>query len=293
MKRLFPLIIIVLLFSFISFPQKRDSEQTTMMTMIPAGDFFMGIDSTRLPELVEMGKEVPHMSYNLALSFFGDEIPKRKVHVDSFWIDKYEVTNRQYAKFVEATGYKSEGDWKKYAGKERADHPVVNVSWNDASAYAKWAGKRLPTEAEWEYAARGGNAGTLFPWGNYIDSSKANYRFQGETFWDGLWRLLGLRSIGTKKVASYPPNGYGLFDMIGNVREWTSSEYRYYKGVPETIRKVKLTYEDNGKVKFKKVFRGGGWETSNPVFLRITCRNGLRPEKFNYSLGFRCVKSVK
>ena len=293
MKRKLFVALALFFFAFSSYySQEINLDSSRDMVLIPAGDFSMGIDSAQLPELVKMGKDVPHMSYNLALSFFGDEIPRHKVHVDSFFIDKYEVTNREYRKFVNATGYKSEGYWEKYAGEERDNHPVVNVTWNDAAAYAEWAGKRLPTEEEWEYAARDGTDETFFPWGNSIDSGKANYRYQGESFFAGVWRLLGFRKIGTKPVGRYAPNGFGLYDMIGNVREWTKSDYRLYKGAPAGINLKELTYIEDGKTKYKKVFRGGSWETSNPVFLRITCRYGINPERFDYDLGFRCVKTV-
>ncbi len=293
MKRKLFVALALFFFAFSSYySQEINSDSSRDMVLIPGGDFSMGIDYAQLPELVKMGKDVPHMSYNLALSFFGDEIPRHKVHVDSFFIDKYEVTNREYRKFVNATGYKSEGDWEKYAGEERDNHPVVNVTWNDAAAYAEWAGKRLPTEEEWEYAARGGTGETFFPWGNSIDSGKANYRYQGESFFAGVWRLLGFRKIGTKPVGRYAPNGFGLYDMIGNVREWTKSDYRLYEGAPAGINLKELTYIEEGKTMYKKVFRGGSWETSNPVFLRITCRYGIKPEMFDYDLGFRCVKSV-
>jgi len=293
MKRKLFVALALFFFAFSSYySQEINWDSSRDMVLIPAGDFSMGIDSAQLSELVKMGKDVPHMSYNLALSFFGDEIPRHKVHVDSFFIDKYEVTNREYRKFVNATGYKSEGDWEKYAGEERDNHPVVNVTWNDAAAYAEWAGKRLPTEEEWEYAARGGTDETFFPWGNAIDSGKANYRYQGESFFAGVWRLFGFRKIGTKPVGRYAPNGFGLYDMIGNVREWTKSDYRLYKGAPAGINLKELTYIEDGKTKYKKVFRGGSWETSNPVFLRITCRYGINPERFDYDLGFRCVKTV-
>ncbi len=293
MKRKLFVTLVLFFFAFsFCYSQDMNSDTSRDMVLISGGDFLMGIDSTQLPDLVKMGKDVPHMSYNLALTFFGDEIPRHKVHVDSFLMDKYEVTNQEYRRFVKATGYKSEGDWEKYACKERDNHPVVNVTWSDAAAYAKWAGKRLPTEEEWEYAARGGAEETFFPWGNTMEPDKADYMHQGESFLSGVWRLLGLRKIGTKPVGSYAPNGFGLFDMIGNVREWTKSDYRLYKGAPAGISLNELTYIENGKTKYKKVIRGGGWETPNPVFLRITCRHGIKPGRFDFDLGFRCVKTV-
>ena len=254
------------------------------MVLIPGGTFSMGIDSSDIPELVEMGKKVPHMNTGHALWWFGDEMPRHQVKLDSFYMDVHEVTNREFKKFVEQTGYQSEGDWQKYATEDRLDHPVVNVTWNDAQAYARWAGKRLPTEEEWEYAAHGSTNFKWFPWGNEPDPSKAHYRHQGETFFDGLVRLIGLRKMNTRPVMSYPPNGYGLYDMIGNVREWTSSDYQPYPGGPAGDKR----YEKKGQ----KVVRGGSWETPNPVFLRITSRHAKDPNSYSWNLGFRCVKDV-
>ncbi len=262
----------------------KAEQGTGKMVLIPAATFIMGCDSSDMPALVQMGKDVPHMNLNHALFWFGDETPKHTVKLDSFYIDAYEVTNAQFKKFVKATGYKAEGNWEKYATPERMNHPVVNVTWNDAKAYAKWAGKRLPTEAEWEYAAKGGTNFKWFYWGNSPEPDKANYRSEGESFWDGVWRLLGLREIGTKPVGSYQPNGYGLYDMIGNVSEWCETSYAPYTGNNGNGEKFSKGY---------RVVRGGNWESSNPVFIRITNRNGFAPSSFNYHRGFRCAKSVK
>jgi sulfatase modifying factor 1 len=254
------------------------------MVLIPASTFQMGCDSSDMEELAKMGEDVPHMNLGHALWWFADETPKHMVHVDSFYIDAYEVTNEQFKKFVDATGYKAEGDWEKYATPDRMNHPVVNVTWNDASTFAKWAGKRLPTEAEWEYAAKGGTNFKWFWWGDKPDPTKANYRSQGESFFAGVWRLLGLRKIGTKPVGSYGPNGFGLYDMIGNVSEWCQDIYKPYPG----------NNSDNDKFnKGLRVVRGGNWESPNPVFIRIPNRHGVNPKSFSYNRGFRCVKPVR
>ncbi len=253
------------------------------MVLIPAVTFQMGCDSTDMPELAKMGEDVPHMNLGHALWWFSDETPKHMVHLDSFYIDAYEVTNEQFKKFVEATDYKAEGEWEKYATPERMNHPVVNVTWNDANAFAKWMGKRLPTEAEWEYAAKGGTNFKWFWWGNKPDPAKANYRSQGESFFAGVWRLLGLRKIGTKAVGSYKPNGFGLYDMIGNVSEWCQDIYKPYPG-----NKSKNENFNKGL----RVVRGGEWESPNAVFIRIPNRHGVNPKSFSYHRGFRCVKSV-
>ena len=155
------------------------------MVLIPAGEFQMGSDN---------GDD--------------DEKPVHTVYVDAFYMDVYEVTVGQYRKFLQATGQGALPDWiSKYSPTDM--HPVVGVGWRDAMAYATWAGKRLPTEAEWEYAARGGLVGKTYPWGNAIDASKANY---GD-------------NIGSPTpVGSYGANGYGLYDMAGNVWEWCLDE---------------------------------------------------------------------
>ncbi len=251
------------------------------MVKIPSAPFDMGIDSSDLPRLTQLGKDVPHMSPEHAREWFSDEIPRHTVSVAGFYMDKYEVTNEQFRAFVQATGYKARGNWEKYAGPGRENHPVVNVTWYDADAYAKWAGKRLPTEAEWEYAARGGRNEEWFPWGNEADGSHANWRYQGESFWDGIIRIMGLRSMGTREPGQYAPNGFGLYDMCGNVAEWCFDTYHGYTEKAEDS-------ETTGK----KVIRGGSWQTPNPVFLRITNRTAAAPDHFSNDLGFRCVKDL-
>ncbi len=281
MKRIKYLPIVILFLSSLFFSQNRKNVDN--MILIPGGEFIMGTDSSRLSELVKVGENVPHMNYGNALSWFGDEIPAHKVKVDSFYIDIYEVTNRQFAEFVKATGYKAEGDWQKYATKERENHPVVNVTWNDAKAYAKWTGKSLPTEAEWEYAAKGGTNYQWFWWGNNPDSSKENYRTKGETFWEGVWRLLGFREIGTKEVGGYQPNNFGIYDILGNVSEWCEDNYKPYPN-------NKIPNDDYDKN--LKTVRGGNWETPNAVFMRCQSRRGKEPKSYSYHRGFRCVKRI-
>lgn len=264
------------------------------MVFIPAGSCMVGIAETDLALLEEMGKKVPHMSEVHARWWFGDEIPRHEVVLMPFFMDRYEVTNSQYIAFVEATDYTSEGEWRKYATENRKDHPVVNVTWNDARAYAEWADKRLPTEEEWECAARGGRAVNWFPWGDEPDPTLANYRAQGESFFAGLWRLLGLRKIGTKPVGQYPPNGYGLFDMVGNVCEWCADKHTPYPGtIPEDWPYKQFgPWGEDKPIVYGQNVRGGGWETPNAVFIRISGRSGYEPTYYSYNLGFRCVRSV-
>ncbi len=265
------------------------------MTLIPGGIFEMGIDKNELEYLVEMGRKVPHMSEKHAYWWFGDEIPKHLVEVDSFYMDTYEVTNRQFEYFVQETGYDAQGDWRKCAKKDRVEHPVVNVTWNDAKAYAKWVGKNLPTESEWEYAAKGGRDVKWFPWGNSPDSIRANYRYKGESFFAGIVRLLGWRKINTKPIGSYQPNRFELYDMCGNVSEWCDNVRNPYPNGPQDdwIYTKYGPFKKNEKPIYGKAVRGGSWQSPNPVFVRLNNRNGFIPAYFGNGLGFRCVKSIK
>jgi len=265
------------------------------MVLIPGDRFEMGIDEEDLEALVEMGKNVPHMSDLLAMWWFGDEIPRHTVEVDAFYLDTHEVTNRRFSQFVEEAGYDTQGDWQQYATEGREDHPVVAVSWHDAKAYAEWAGKRLPTEAEWEYAARGGQDVQWFPWGDSPDTTCANYGWRAdETIITGIPKLFGLVTVQTRPVGCYPSNGFGLYDMCGNVREWCADERTPYPGGPEEdwIYTQFGPFGEDEEPFYGKATRGGSWDDPNPVFIRINDREGRDPEESEYSLGFRCAKSI-
>lgn len=177
----------------------------------------------------------------------------REVTLASFQIDQYEVTNDQYRIFVVETGHPA--PWGSFPEQLR-DHPVTNVSWYDAVAYCEWAGKRLPTEAEWEKAARGAE-GQVYPWGNVWESDHANTREAG----------IG----GTQAVGSYPAGAspYGALDMAGNVWEWVDD----WSGPDQT----------------NKVFRGGAWNAIN-TWARTFVRNSARPNRATDSIGFRCAR---
>ncbi|UCF79419.1 MAG: formylglycine-generating enzyme family protein [Candidatus Eiseniibacteriota bacterium] len=219
--------------------------------VIPGGEFLMGSDGE------------------------GDHAPAHRVRIDSFCMDKYEVTNAQYAAFCQETGRKMPEFWgmgRFRSGPDFPDHPVTGVSWRDAEAYAEWCGKRLPTEAEWEYAARGGLEGKAFPYGDTADSTLANYTKSGEG--------------GTVAVGSYPANGFGLHDMAGNVSEWVSDYYdgEYYGESPSDNPKG----PEEGKF---RVFRGGGWH-SGPSCTRVFYRNALPTNWVDFNVGFRCAKDL-
>jgi formylglycine-generating enzyme required for sulfatase activity len=218
------------------------------MALIPAGEFMMGKDDEN------------------------DHAPAHKVRMSAFFMDTHEVTNAQYLAFCEATDRKLPMFWgidKFRSGLDYPDHPVVGVSSADAAAYAEWVGKRLPTEAEWEYAARGGQEGFEYGSDADVDSTQANFRSQG-----------------TLAVGSFPPNGYGLHDMVGNVREWVADYYApdYYQHSPEA--------DPQGPEKAHyKVVRGGGWfsgKSCNRVHVRIA----LPVYWVDFNIGFRCVKDV-
>lgn len=286
----------IILFLFISIFSllAQDQKAPEGMVLVPGAAFQMGIEEHEIAELAEMGKKVPHMDMVQSRWWFGDEIPLHEVTLNSFFIDIYEVTNAQYSKFVEESKYTALGEWEKYNTEGRENHPVVNVTWTDAAAYAEWAGKRLPAEAEWEYAARGSLERRWFTWGNEPNPEMANYRSQGETFFAGLWRLMGFRKIGTKPVGSYPANGYGLYDMIGNVSEWMADPHLPYPGATELEDPYRQfgPWGDDPPDYNNKVFRGGGWDDPNAVFIRITGRSGLPAGSSSRSRGFRCVKSI-
>ncbi len=150
--------------------------------------------------------------------------PVHTVQLDAFYMDVHEVTVGQFREFVDQSGYKYGSNWDEVARFSPSDdHPMIYVSWDDAVAYCQWAGKRLPTEAEWEYAARGGLIGKRYPWGDEIIHDDANYRGTGgKDQWDET----------TAPVGSFRPNGYGLDDMAGNVWEWCADWYR-----PDTYQK--------------------------------------------------------
>ena len=242
------------------------------IVLIPAGKFKMGSNAGNF-----------------------DEKPVHTVYVDAFYMDAYEVTNGQYKKFVDAkpqwgkdqipSRYHDGNYLKHWSGNGypsgKGNHPVTYVSWYGAMAYAQWAGKRLPTEAEWEKAARGGLSGKKYPWGDSINPSKANYDAEG-----------------TATVGRYAPNLYGLYDMTGNVWEWCLDEYQghYYKisSLRNPIagaNSIKDITSDFTNIKDKRVLRGGSW-TSNPMSLRVADRRGNMPTFTNPYFGFRCARIV-
>ena len=239
--------------------QKQSQEKPALvqpvegaMAVVPAGEFMMGSSTGD-----------------------SDEQPAHKVHVDAFSMDVYEVTVGQYAAFLQAKGIDPPSDWKTMNRSEHQKRPVANVDWADAFAFCKWAGKRLPTEAEWEKAARGTD-GRLYPWGNETPTPlHANF---GKSDWSN---HAVLAPIGSFEGGKSP---YGIYDMAGNVWEWVNDwyDYNYYKSSPSQ----NPTGPSMGGT---KVIRGGAWN-SNPRAMRSANRSLISPTDQGLD-GFRCAKS--
>ena len=258
-------------------PTISRADVSAVMVLIPGGEFQMGNSDSEADD---------------------DEKPVHTVYVDAFYMDKYEVTNAQFKAFVDANP-----QWRKdsiprayhdgyylnhWTGNRypngKSNHPVVYVSWYSAMAYAQWAGKRLPTEAEWEKAARGGLVRQNYPWGNGIGSTRANFG----------------RNVGkTTPIGSYVANGYGLYDMAGNVWEWCLDRYDadFYARSPrrnpvsgaESPAQIVNRFT---RVKSFRVLRGGSWDYG-ATYLRVAFRYGDSPAYTNVGDGFRCAKDVK
>lgn len=284
-----------------------------------------------------------------------DEFPKKEVLVSPFWIDATEVTNAQFARFVEATGWVTTAEreidleeimrqvppgtpppdpallqpgslifkrpqeflgynylnwWEMKAGANwqhpegpgsnltgRENHPVVHVSYYDALAYCRWAGKRLPTEAEWEFASRGGQPNQIYPWGNTNPDSTTKYP---ANYWQGAFPMENTGNDGyltTAPVKSFPPNGYGLYDMAGNVWEWCEDWYHHqaydYMSNSDPTGPQVSSDPDEPTVP-KRVVRGGSF-LCNDVYCsgyRVAARMKASEDTGLQHTGFRCVRDI-
>lgn len=242
------------------------------MAVIPSGSFMMGSMD---------GQE--------------NESPTHEVVLSSFEISKHEITNNQFRTFIKASGYKTSAEedgsaqtWKSYAIAGRANYPVVYITYKDALAYCNWLSEktkqtyRLPTEAEWEYAARGGTKEQAYPWGKEIEASKANYAYDDtrKAYGEPILEYL-------KPVGSYIANGFGLYDVIGNVAEWCLDGFKadFYKESP----KQDPICPDQGS---SRIVRGGGWMNSNS-FCSVSFRKTHPGAYKSSSLGFRIVRVTK
>jgi formylglycine-generating enzyme required for sulfatase activity len=219
------------------------------MVLVPAGEFIMGNDKDKFAS------------------------PQHKETLPAYYIDVYEVTFGQWIEFTTKSGFNEESDWRSFYTVGKENFPVANITLDDAQAYAKWAGKRLPTEAEWEKAGRG-TEGFLYPWGNTWDPTKSNC---------GEYGMRNTVEVGQMKLDKSP---YGVYDMMGNVQEWTSDELKPYKGNKdagdETFRRGYRVVRGASFVMYPS--KGGG------MFLYT--RSGYFA-KAQYGLGFRCVKDAE
>lgn len=257
-------------------PPRTDYDR---MVLIPSGEFTMGSTDENVKQAKTLFRE--ETGREPLDVWFEDETPAHTVYLDAFYIDKYEVTNKQYREFVEATNYKRPFNWMD-AYFRQPDKPVMGIEWIDAQAYARWAGKRLPTEAEWEKAARGGLGGKLFSWGDeppQISRKSSDYVPGKQRFSTGGWEY-------HFQVGSDKPNGYGIYEMTSNVYEWCNDWYApdYYKNSP-------LRNPPGPEEGAAKVVRGGSWFQGS-FDLRCAYRNINPPYNRSYYIGFRCVRTA-
>jgi formylglycine-generating enzyme len=282
---------------------------TDDMALIPAGSFLIGSeDRWAYPE--------------------DGEGPVREVSLDSFWIDRETVSNREFSSFIEATGYVSEAErfgwsfvfagllpddfpptqavvqapwWRRVEGADwhhpegpqsspegRADHPVLHVSWNDAEAYCTWAGKRLPSEAEWEFAARGGLESRAFPWGDEREPD-GEHRMN---VWQGAFPTKNTTADGyypTCPVGAFPPNGYGLHNMTGNVWEWAADWFDPHFRQRDRVRDP--LGPASGAIRIQK---GGSYLCHDSYCrrYRVAARQGNSPDSSTGNVGFRCARDA-
>jgi formylglycine-generating enzyme required for sulfatase activity len=274
MKKIILMVISVVFFlGLLCFTPELDAQSTpktithakdnSVMVLIPGGTFQMG-----------------------ATGWHGDSIPVHSVALDSFYLDKFEVTNRQYLVFVKATGHRSPAHandpsfdfWQKTSFPEEiADQPVVNVSWDDAAAYAKWAGKRLPTEAEWEYAARG-LTNRKYPWG---DQSPEDVKVAHSLIWNGKKNYF---PVGSAALSTSP---FGVMDLAGNVAEWV---FDFYNPLYYSMQKDGQRNPQGPEQGFLRVVRGGSSQDAS-FYFRCTFRDVTIPQDRSSKVGFRCAKS--
>jgi iron(II)-dependent oxidoreductase len=251
---------------------KDDWAELDSMVLIPAGPFVMGTNLDRAD---------------------AQDKPQHTANLSAYWIDKYPVTNAQYAKFVAATSRRPPLNWKDgKVPQGELMRPVTMVSWFDASAYAKWAGKRLPTEAEWEKAARGTD-GRRWPWGDKMEPQRLNTYY----------------NVGSATNVNAYPNGaspFGLMDMAGNVDEWTADDLKPYPGsnAPSSLFQGKVARALSDKDQAMKVvdmvategkykvLRGGSWK-GDPFSTATYHRNSAWANYASDFFGFRCAGDVR
>ena len=236
---------------------------------VPAGEFTMG----SIPSQAK--RECDQFDSSCHRSWFENEAPAHTVDLAAFWIDQTEVTNAMYTLCVQAEVCRPLSKSPYYSDQKYADHPATLVLWYDAEAYCEWAGRRLPTEAEWEKAARGVNA-LSYPWGNNVPTCALLNMYDNSTKKNCVGNT-------TRPVGSYPDGAspYGALDMAGNALEWTHTWYNAYPGSTVVYSSYGTQY---------RVLRGGSWG-SNGIGLRATYRSWTAPEFTNRNYGFRCARS--
>ena len=274
-----------------NFPTVKNAKDDAEMILIAGGSFLMG--STRAEvdaQFRDTGLPEDWKKHTL------DEEPRHQRSVEPFYIYKYEVTNDQYKTFIEATGHRAPPHWKgKLYPADKGKHPVVEVSWDDAQAYCQWAGTRLPSEAEWEYAARGaapaeGQPSRVFPWGNSWDrglsnnaSLHAGKELQNAADWN-TWYEGDQKSLfpRTSRVGSFPKSvsPFGVHDMAGNAWEWCAEVQ-----APYPSQKA----EDAADKKLR-ARRGGSW-ANVALHIRSADRQAAAHDDLNIYTGFRCAKA--
>jgi len=283
------------------------------MVLIPAGSFWMGSTPEEVARVIEECVQ-DGLKEDQCKDWFKSETPRHRVALDAFYLDKYEVTNELFERFVRATGHQTTAEregkafafvegkgWQEVSGanwrqpeadtvvfaSNRTNHPVVSVSWEDAEAYCRWARKRLPTEAEFEYATRAGTQ-TRYWWGDGSPGPRRVANIADESArgkFKGIMAGYGDGYVRTAPVGSYEANPFGLFDMTGNVAEWTADWYGggYYEVGPVHNPKG----PSSGQF---KVLRGGSW-ASHPQLVRSAVRNFVQPALRYDNLGVRCAKT--
>ena len=253
-------------------PRAQAQDAASATVAVPAGDFWMG--RTRLWLMDEIGWQLRDRA---------DDRPVHRVNLPAFLLDVHEVTNEEYARLVAKKGVEAPYHWggrTPPAGKERL--PVYNVSWHDAVKYCEAQGKRLPTEAEWERAARAGTADLDYPWGNdYAEEPPSEGARPVKRAQSG-------SANGPVPVGSFAANAYGLYDMSGNVWEWVADWYdlTYYSVSP-------VENPSGPERGLYKVIRGGGWADTESRYGTVYYRNFTLPDTRQPTIGFRCAQSAR
>ncbi len=266
-QRLFSCLTLCLIIFLSGCLNKKKDLASDQMAFIPAGTFIMGSN--------RQDTQGRSSEFGMAKPLFLDEHPERKIFLPSFYIDLFEVTNSHYLLYVEATHSLPPTSWANgRIPPGRENYPVTDVNWHEAQRYCQWIGKRLPTEAEWEKAARGPH-GLEYPWGNEYDKQRAN---MGDT---GRGDLAPVGSFASGK------SPYGIYDMAGNVWEWTQDWYQPYPG---------NQYQSDAYGEKYKILRGSSWggvgHYALPDFYRAAHRFYAAPEQGFSDAGFRCAKEL-